>query len=80
MENNNLPLKERIKYKDTGDLLTFASHTEEPGFKPVCTQPTLRHEPRDRAPLHGPLLLFGFTQRLPLVLATGQQMHLPVPL
>lgn len=77
MENNNPPLKERIKYKDIGDLLTFASHTEEPNFKPVCTQHTLRHEPRDRVALQGPLLLFGFTQRFPLALATGQQMPPP---
>lgn len=81
MENNNLPLKERIKYKDTGDLLTFASHTEQPDFKPVCTQHALSQEPRGRAALHGPLLLFGFSQRFPLVHATGQQMPPPsVPL
>lgn len=76
-ENNNLPLKKRIKYKDTGDLLTFASHREEPDFKPVCTQHGLRQEPRGRAALCGPLLLFGFTQMFPLVLATGQQMPPP---
>lgn len=53
MENNNLPLEERIKCKDTGDLLTFASHIEEPDFKPVCIQHALRQEPRSRAALMG---------------------------
>lgn len=77
MENNNLPLKERIKYKDPGDLLTSAIHTEEPDFKPVGTLHTLRHEPKGQSCSAWALLLFGITQSFPLVLATGQQMPPP---
>lgn len=71
MQNNNVPLKERIKHKDTGDLLSFASHIEEPDFKPDCTQHTLRQEPRSRAALQ------GFDPKVSFVLATGQQMPPP---